>query len=293
VLKTIRERENGAPRTQEECQRLCHGVTGAVAFTLNMKGNQCTCLEQKGLTRHQEAGAFSGPTVCKKMDGSLQELEDQFAGNLNETTRVPMMEVEACEKSPIVSGFAELEQKHPQWVQTCFRAATKIVTIEFNAFYQRFAKFVDMLSWKAGCGAHHEVQWEESAKSNGFEAVAKKFDGGSFATCNWEREEKMDKGMWIFDETRARGWTGTSRVNMQDQFKMKTQYPMPSWLRDLRNVHQCLKKTAAGEIADPNNGISSAIDEVVDDAAMDESRVRETHTPDPAFEELLRQARGR
>merc|ERR1719456_2018292 len=103
-----------------------------------------------------------------------------------------MEAVDACgEKSPAVSNFAELEEKHPDWVKNCFRKAAEIATVEFNTFYQRFAKFVDMLTWKAGCGAHHEVEWEESAKANGFEAVSRAFDGGSFMGCNWTKAQKQ------------------------------------------------------------------------------------------------------
>lgn len=294
VLQTFGARENGSPRVVEECQELCRDVTGAVAFTLNQEGRQCTCLAQDGLTRHQEKDAKSGPTVCQKHhEETLQELEEAFQESTNETTKVPMEEIEACEKSPSVSNFAELEEKHMDWVQGCFKKATKVATIEYNTFYQRFARFVDMLTWKAGCGSRHEVEWEETAKRNGFEIVSKAFDGGSFADCNWQREESKDKNMWVFDETRARGWTRSSRVNMEEQSQMKTMYPMPSWLRDLRNVHPCVRKTTSGQVTDPNNAVSSAIDTLMEPAAMDESSVTApAPPPNTEYEELLRQLRS-
>merc|ERR1719198_478761 len=150
--------------TAEECRQLCLTTQGAVAFTLNNEGMTCTCLSEKKLKRHQEDGAFSGRTNCKNTEASLSRMEEQFEESLNETVKIPMDDVEACEKSSPVSDWKDLEEKHPDWVQSCLRKATKITTIEFNAFYQRFAKFVDMLTWKAGCGASHEVAWTVDLK---------------------------------------------------------------------------------------------------------------------------------
>jgi len=265
------------PRLPAECQQLCWGVTGAVAFTLNDGGKTCTCLAQKDLQRHQEVGAFSGPTVCKKLANaeSILEQEKAFQKNLNETIRVPMEEVQPCPKSEAVSDVAGLEANHADWMQSCYKDATKVVTIEYNKFYQRFAQFVDMQAWKAGCGMPHEVTWSVNAKSNGFEKVSKDFDAGSFADCNWDREESMDKTMWILNEEQARGWLGYNRISMDEQKMIQMKYPMPAWLHDLKNTHACLKKTAAGPVSNPNDLKSTAIDEIMEPAAMDDSMVRE------------------
>jgi len=270
-LKTFgNDRNTDTPMDKEDCRKSCQAVTGAVAFTLNDQGHKCTCLSAEKLKRHQEPGAFSGPTVCKKTsDGSLREVEAEMEKHLNQTADTPMEEVEPCEKSPVVSNFAEVEEKHLDWLHHCYSKAGKEMTIEYNQFYERFAKFVDMLAWKAGCGANHESGWERNAKSAGLDIVSGTFDGGSFATCNWEREEQKDKNMWIFDDTRARGWTGTSKVYMDEQKIAKTKYPMPSWLRDLRQVHQCLRNSAAGQVVNPDDGRSTAIDELLQPAAMD------------------------
>jgi len=273
----LKKFEEDVPRLPEECQQLCWAVTGAVAFTLNDGGKTCSCLAQKDLNRHQEEGAFSGPTVCKKMSdpASILEQEKAFEKNLNETVRVPMEELDnLCPKSPSVSDAADLEKTHPDWVRTCYKDATKAVTREYNKFYQRFAQFVDMLAWKAGCGMPHEVTWSVNAKSNGFEKVSKDFDGGSFADCDWDREETMDQTMWIFDAEKARGWLGLNRINMDEQKTMTIKYPMPAWLHDLKNTHNCLKNTAAGQVANPNDDKSTQINDIMEPAAMDDGMMR-------------------
>jgi len=148
-----------------------------------------------------------------------------------------------------------------------------------------------MLTWKAGCGARHEVEWEETSKRNGFEVVSSTFDGGNFGDCDWQREQARDKNMWRFDETRERGRIFSDRINQEEQSKMKTSYPMPAWLRDLRNVHKCLQKTAAGNgVADPNNGVSSAIDQVMEPAAIDEGNLK-APTRNEEYEKLLQHER--
>jgi len=253
---------DNVPQTPEQCRQQCQNIQGAVAFTSSGKGKKCTCLGKAKLTRHQEVGAFSGPTMCKA-ETSLVELEDTLANNTEEMTKVPMEEVEPCEKSPVVANFAEVEEKHPEWVQTCYQKATKVAVKEFNKFYQHFAKFVDSLSWKAGCGAQHEVEWS-NPKGGGYEAVSKALDAGKFADCNWERELKNDENMWMFDEVQARGWTGTSRVNFEEQKKVTVDYPMPAWLHDLRAVQKCLKNTAAGQVENADDGQSTAVGTIME-----------------------------
>jgi len=262
-LKKFEEGNNGGGYESTECQQLCQGVPGAVAFTLNSQGLKCTCLAKEGLTRHKEDGAFSGPTTCPKVQKSLFELEESFANNTVEILKVPIEEVEACPKSPTVSNFAELEKTHPDWIQQCYRDAGKVVVGEYNLFYQRFAHFVDGLVWKAGCGAQHEVKWVRDAKYDGFLQVAKEFNGGTFAECNWDREDQLDKDMWVFDETRARGWTGNSRVNMEEQKKVKMPFPMPSWLNDLRRAQKCLKSTASGHVENADDARSTAVETIM------------------------------
>lgn len=247
--------EDGPARTPEECRKLCLDVDGAVAFTSQAK--KCVCFaagtDNGQPKRYQEKGAFSGPTKCKA-SLSLSELEDTLQENVENVTRVPMEEVEPCEKSPVVANFEELEEKHPNWIQTCFKQAAGVTATEYNSFYQRFAKFTDTLVWKAGCGAQHEAEWAITTEGDGFSTVSKEFDGGSFASCRWNREEQHDENMWIFDETRARGWTGTSKVNMEEQKTVKMQFPMPAWLHDLKRTKECLRNTAAGLVENPSEG---------------------------------------
>jgi len=50
-------------------------------------------------------------------------------------------------------------------------------------------------------------------------------------------------------------------------------YPMPAWLHDLKNAHACLKNTAAGPVANANDGKSTAIDDIMEPAAMDQKMI--------------------
>jgi hypothetical protein len=294
-LQTFKQHDNGQPIFAQECQALCRSIENAAVFTVYNNGEKCTCLSASGdgrtLKRHTEKDAFSGPTICPNLEKSLREVEESYKEN--DLTTVPMDEVEACEKSEAAADFPAVEQGQPEWLRKCLKKATKLATMEYNKFYQRFAAFVDMLAWKAGCGTQHEVPWEMSAKLNGFEVVSSSFDAGHFSECDWNSQEKMDEGIhWTFDETRARGWTGTSRVNMEEQSKMTLQYPMPAWLRDLRNVRPCLRKTAAGEsVVDTNSGISAAVDNVLEDASLSDQRMQESNTGDSEYERMLEQLR--
>jgi hypothetical protein len=158
---------------------------------------------------------------------------------------VPVDQLEPCKdaKSPGVSNFAELEQKHPDWVKSCFAKATKLVTVEFNTFYKRLGKFVDTLAWQAGCGAQRAVQWDQG----GWNSVSTANDGGSFGSCNWRKEEELDRNMnklpWMQDREKSRGWMGYSKIDMDEQKTVTTQYPMPTWLHDLKRQLSCLTNT--------------------------------------------------
>jgi hypothetical protein len=296
-LKEFGARANGGSRTVEECQQLCQtvrdGEMSAQFFTLNEEGKKCTCLGA-GATRHQEAGAFSGPVQCKQITNSIKQQEEEWEDTLNQTVSVPMQELEPCDKSPVVSTFADVEANHMDWVKSCYSTSTKTAIIEYNRFYEKFAKFVDMLSWKAGCGTTHEISWGYTAKDgNGMEAVSENFDAGTFSECNWNVENRKDDNMrlWRPDDTGTRGITGTSRY-APEQKDMKTPFPMPSWLHDLRNVQGCLQSTAAGDVTNANNGAASAISEATRPADWSNGRVTESNQ-DAEYDELLRQAMER
>jgi len=154
-------------------------------------------------------------------------------------------QLEPCkdDKSPGVANFAELEQKHPDWVKKCYAKATKLVTVEFNSFYKRLGKFVDTLAWQAGCGAQREVQWDQG----GWTSVSTANDGGSFGSCDWRKNEELDRDMnklpWMQDREKSSGWMGYSKIDMDEQKTVTTQYPMPTWLHDLKRQLSCLTNT--------------------------------------------------
>jgi hypothetical protein len=283
--------ENGAERMAEQCQHMCRELPGAVHFTLESGGKKCICHGETGVKRYNQKGASSGPVNCKDSASSIKLADEELEENLNETTMVPMEQIEPCRaKSGAVSNVGQLEEKHMSWVEECLDDAAKIAVEDYNIFYKRFAVFADMLAWKAGCGGDYQHDWSSNAKDgDGMVRVSDEFDGGRFGDCNWDREEQLDKNIkWVYNEEKARGWTKTSRVNMNEQAKMKTPYPMPSWLRDLRNVHDCLKKTAGGNTADINSGISTGVAEAMGPAAIDPDSVQTND--DPEFDRLLQDA---
>jgi hypothetical protein len=259
-LKKIKadEENGGFMFTPEDCQSLCSTVKGnvtvdgvlqlvpAVAFTLKDEGNKCNCLAAAGLNRHQEEGAFSGPVNCQEPIVSLKQQEEALHAMLDETPSVPMTEIEPCEKSPPESNFEEVEQKHPEWVKTCLTNATKIVVKEYNEYHMKFAKFLDRLAWAAGCGANLDSVFLPNVKEDPTEQVSSVFDAGNFAGCDWDREAELDENMWEIDQERARGWTGTSRITMEEQRKVQTSFPMPLWLNALRGYGDCFAMTAEG-----------------------------------------------
>merc|ERR1719329_1164900 len=203
---------------------MCQDYADAGAFSYS--GDECTCLKADGLQRRYHEGSHSGPTVCGKPDDSLEAREEAYEENLVEVMpNAPMEEVEACEeKSPSVSNYLEVEKNHPEWVKKCYANVTKVVTAEFNTFYKRIGKFMDSMTWMASCGAKRELEWNEG----GWMAASDKFDAGSFQECDWALEEEMDKktDRWYADHEMSRGWTGTSKVNMDEQKTATMQYPM-------------------------------------------------------------------
>jgi len=160
-----------------------------------------------------------------------------------------------------VSNFKELQAKHPDWVRQCISKATEALASSFNKFNLPFAKFLDSLAWKSGCAAKHEAKWNQE---EGFTTAAKDFDAGLFSSCPWgtkeQEEEKDNKNVWMVDETAARGWTGTSRINLDEQKAATMKYTMPAWLHDIYKVRTCMKSTAAGgQVEDPNSPQGAAV----------------------------------
>jgi hypothetical protein len=256
VLKAA---DDEVQRSPEECMHYCQAQEGATAFT--SKGAQCICYSAKG-ERRVEAGASSGLTTCTATTSSLSENEDELAKNVDAKNRVPMEDIEPCEKSQAVGAWAEVEEKQEAWVKECLVKTGNVATVEFNRFNAKFGPFVDALAWKAGCGAQHAVNWE----GDGMNKIAPELDGGSFGECNWEKEKKADADMWYFDEERKRGFWGKSKQS-DDQKNVKMHYPIPAWLHDLRNVHICLKRTAAGMVEDVDDHQSSAVGTIMDPMA--------------------------
>merc|ERR1719498_924276 len=75
-------------------------------------------------------------------------------------------------------------------------------------------------------------------------------------------DKKTDR--WYADHEMSRGWTGTSKVNMDEQKTATMQFPMPSWLHDIKRQLSCLKNTAAGLAVDVNDARSTAVSTVME-----------------------------
>jgi len=251
--------------TPEECQSKCVSEAGAVKFTLKEKS--CTCFKT-GATRHTEDGVSSGPTICAKPDDSVEAREDRFQAQLEESAiNAPMKEIETCDsKSEGVSDYAQAEKDHPEWVKKCMTSAVSVITKEFNSFYKRIGTSLDSMAWSAGCGAQRATAWDEG----GWNSVSQdSFDSGSFGDCDWNKEEEMDKKMrWHEDTSHSRGWTGTSKVDMDSQAKATIGFPMPTWLKDLSRQMPCLENTAAGKVKDNADGRSTAINTMMESVSV-------------------------
>lgn len=57
---------------------------------------------------------------------------------------------------------------------------------------------------------------------------------------------------------------------MDEQKTVTMQFPMPSWLHDLRRQLSCLKGTSAGQVADASDGRSSSVNELLEPVTMTE-----------------------
>merc|ERR1719263_1708056 len=53
----------------------------------------------------------------------------------------------------------------------------------------------------------------------------------------------MNKLPWMQDREKSRGWMGYSKIDMDEQKTVTTEYPMPTWLHDLKRQLACLTNT--------------------------------------------------
>jgi hypothetical protein len=178
----------------------------------------------------------SGPLDCNapKYEDPTKEEEDK-----QNLANVPMQELEVCSKSPQVKSVDELQEEHVDWMQNCYTNASKAVATNFNPFYQRFAKMVDRLAWKAGCGPHPDLVDTED-----YTAISDQFNFKSFSECDWSQSEAPENDEWMPDRERARGWTGTSKVILGEQQNLKMQYPLPLWLERRQKMLSCLTQVS-------------------------------------------------
>jgi len=229
------------------------------------------------LNRYKEMGAHSGPLTCQNFN-SLQLQDEKLEAHLDTTPNAPMEEIQPCEKSPPVRNFEELEEKHPEWIKKCYTKAMKLVVAEFNPFYKKFARFVEKLAWASGCGSRSEKLFGDQ-KKDGWSGVAQHFDAGSFGTCNWQREAEKDAKMYHFDDEKARGWLGQNLISLEELAKVKTQYPLPQWLHNLRRMQTCMQQTAAGKpppnLTPKEQGLTEAVSEIMESATLDDQPNRE------------------
>eukprot|EP00929_Paragymnodinium_shiwhaense_P037990 TRINITY_DN20143_c0_g1_i1.p1 TRINITY_DN20143_c0_g1~~TRINITY_DN20143_c0_g1_i1.p1 ORF type:complete len:1155 (-),score=356.77 TRINITY_DN20143_c0_g1_i1:177-3554(-) len=246
---------NYDPKTPDECQAYCHAMGPGKAAVFNFKKEWfsygCSCYEGgEGLYRINHEEGISGPTVCPKEEAlptQTKEMKDHMP-------HIPMKQVAECVKSAAMSNVEDLEEKDPDWVKTCLMKATETTIKDFNPFYQRFAKFVERLEWMSGCGDLEHDGGVQGYEEENWEAISGDGDVGSFSECKWEKDEdgnelpedQVKPGEWTGDDLEfAQGITGTSRINLEEQSKMKVKFPVPAWLARLRNQKECLKNAAA------------------------------------------------
>jgi ElaB/YqjD/DUF883 family membrane-anchored ribosome-binding protein len=192
---------------------------------------------------------------------------------VEDTPSAPIQEVEVCEKSPVGGNFAKIEEEHPEWLRGCYKKATKVVMQEFNEFYKKFAEFLDRLAWTAGCGMTLDSRMHKGDRTSPWLQISDENDGGSFGECDWDHEQKMDENVWVLDAThRSRGWTGTSKIQIDEQKQIKMNFPMPLWLKAIGRYSQCFKNTAEGKITEElsadGEDVSSTMNSILGPAAQ-------------------------
>lgn len=260
---------------------------GRIVFMYNeADNNSCKCRTGKLKRLFSSSGTISGPLVCNAAEYQepTQEEEDK-----HDMANVPMQELSACEKSPPVKNIEELQEKYPLWMQQCYTNASKVVTTNFNPFYKRFAKFVDRLAWKAGCGLHPDI-----ADTEDYTEISDQFDFQTFSECDWSRlAERPENDAWMPDRERARGWTGTSKISLEEQWQLRMQFPLPAWLERRRKMLTCLKVVADnGQIQDEDPelggaeaGMLNAITGLINEKVPPPQEPELTQVP-PEFSEL-------
>jgi hypothetical protein len=223
------------------------GEKGSIVFVFFPEEDKCKCRTGE-LKRHISAGVVSGPLDCTpKYEEPTQEEEDK-----QDMAHIPMQELEVCTKSPQVKTVEELQENHGEWMQNCYKNASKAVATNFNPFFKRFAKLVDRLAWKAGCGPHPDI-----ADTEDYNAISDQFNFKSFSECDWSKSQNPENDEWMPDRERSRGWTGTSKVVFDDHAKLKMQYPLPLWLQRRKSMLTCLKMISTnGESIDEAETVS-------------------------------------
>eukprot|EP00929_Paragymnodinium_shiwhaense_P050921 TRINITY_DN25634_c0_g1_i1.p1 TRINITY_DN25634_c0_g1~~TRINITY_DN25634_c0_g1_i1.p1 ORF type:complete len:1088 (+),score=327.62 TRINITY_DN25634_c0_g1_i1:76-3339(+) len=238
------------------CQKHCFQMTAANVGVFNFQRRSdtegdCRCFENsEGLYRQQESNWISGPVYCPAAAGEDKDstkLAVETESLNHEKSRVPMTEITPCEKSVPVSNIEAIEADEKEWLQGCFEKASRVVTQDFNPFYQKFSKFIERLAWMSGCGdvlydggvsGYEEDDWEAQAPWD------EEDTGATFGQCEWNEKLHTAEGEWVRNEEEGRGWTGTSRINLDEQAKMQQGYPMPKWLARLKRMQNCLYRTA-------------------------------------------------
>jgi hypothetical protein len=251
------------PEKSVEAMEAAAAAEKLPASVFNYKTDgKCQCLSGTvgvggDLVRHLRKNEYiSGPVYCP-VGSSAGSEEDEEQDN--EKATVPMREVKVCdEKSAPVNDVLDLEKKESKWVKACSANATAQAVKDFNPFYQRFAKFVERLSWVSGCGDEMNDAGVNGFDESDWNAIVD-FPFGSFSQCDWYKEGKRDDEQWIPDEEKARGWFGQSKINMKEQSMMNIPFAAPGWLIRLMKKYKCLARTAASDVG---GGKSSAFETI-------------------------------
>merc|ERR1719203_2773356 len=115
---------------QEHCKLFVENSTekhGHVVFTMKPQSENYLCKCRVGGYRTHWEGAMSGPVECpeKKFKEATQTEEAK-----EETPHIPMKELDPCSESPGVKDVGELQAHHIEWLKTCYKNVTKVVTSE-------------------------------------------------------------------------------------------------------------------------------------------------------------------